>query len=524
LDSGAAYNTTAVLILKGFYERADHGLLVATLIPSGEEVELLLYDKEGRVPVVDEVLRKPAGSPLAQAANESWTLVSIGGSQLEPHCDWRGMLQASVTGKTSLIVEGPVHCGGMDDNASVCTRCATFTFVPDELQQEPWSPVGKLMHLGDSLKDDGAPPEVWPNGTWGQDKRWCVSHIWEKHWMGIQTIDKGLGLIRCDWAETFQLNVHRLLRNDTFCNENEAGECLKILQPDLSMPTNFTWLPVHSHLELHAATVTPITAVQRVRRVIDLFWSCASCREHFLLAEFQGLQNITDAADAVMWLWRVHNNITMVKLKDNVQFGTGPQRFPPEIDLGAALWPSAALCPTCRRSSKSFKWAPTASTREVPTAPLSSIFDEDAVYHFLVDDFYASRNRVAKRKRNFTKETGSSWASWLPHFDRLRTSPLGHTPPGQKTPRISEGSTTSKVNASNDNKSTNINATSLVESWWSAPKQQQPQRLPAASFLLLCLPILFLVLRIFGVRHSDTAKISYLPVATCEPLAGQFQK
>eukprot|EP00927_Polykrikos_kofoidii_P027027 TRINITY_DN23929_c0_g2_i1.p1 TRINITY_DN23929_c0_g2~~TRINITY_DN23929_c0_g2_i1.p1 ORF type:complete len:887 (-),score=123.16 TRINITY_DN23929_c0_g2_i1:7-2553(-) len=359
---GNAYNQTLSFWLSQYeLDGVLHGFLHT---PDGlKRVRLqLISDRPvGGRAIVSRILEGPLQQRLQ---TESWMLVRVGGSKVPLGSavsdGWQKMLRGAAPGETELIFEGPVQCPHIDDHtcAERETPCASFSFtVLDKSKPD----VGRLKETS-----TGA----------------CLTRLYSTT-LFFFTSDLGFGLTHCDGAPLFSVERHRFLRNTTFRSQEDPPHIAQVQQAP-KLPDE-PWAPVVLTDQVPAIFTEPFDAVQKTMRMVSLLWPCKVCRDRFLVNERSVIQAIKHPKDAVMWLWRTHNQIAR-RLK------TETDRFPfyPAADDGdrpTAPWPSPSLCPACWR-------------RDSEGNP--STFDEQKVYHFLVFEFYASKTTTNMTKHNAT--------------------------------------------------------------------------------------------------------------------------
>uniref|UniRef100_A0A061S7X1 Sulfhydryl oxidase n=1 Tax=Tetraselmis sp. GSL018 TaxID=582737 RepID=A0A061S7X1_9CHLO len=100
--------------------------------------------------------------------------------------------------------------------------------------------------------------------------------------------------------------------------------------------------------------------MEAVTGYIGNFFQCAECSRHFLIrTKKQDSLDVATRRDAVLWLWRVHNEVNMRLEKVEREHGTGDPAMP------KVQWPPAEVCADCRRKATD-EW------------------DEDRLYDFLL--------------------------------------------------------------------------------------------------------------------------------------------
>eukprot|EP00928_Gymnodinium_smaydae_P041162 TRINITY_DN27867_c0_g1_i1.p1 TRINITY_DN27867_c0_g1~~TRINITY_DN27867_c0_g1_i1.p1 ORF type:complete len:995 (-),score=91.18 TRINITY_DN27867_c0_g1_i1:295-3279(-) len=338
-----AQNSTLKLVVHNFFH--EKGILRAYKpAMAGEQrefFELQLQDSDRRQGDPDEVgafVQRVFHGSLNVSNESVWHVAAVGGSRVNASIGhtWREMLRRSVPESTEVVLEGPLLCGHEG-----CGDCSEFAFVPDDYQEIGWEPVGVLKEL-----------------RTGQ----CIVHLYQRSWL-IFNSDLGWGLTDCYSAERFRLNVHRLVANNTFCKQYEPNVCMNVVRRTRLPHGKMVLIDVHR--EVPAVPLGAHEIVARIRRMIDIFWPCYACRENFLIADYNAVPVVHSSRDLVMWMWRVHNGISTV-----VQ-NYGKRVSALALTANAVVWPPASLCPTCWNTSS------------------GTTGDEDAVYKFLVSDFYA---------------------------------------------------------------------------------------------------------------------------------------
>jgi len=343
------------------------------------------YIRDDDGAIVFKVVTGPAEFKNAQ--NQSWKLRTVNGVPAH-HQDWRVMLRESLTlGKTIIVLEGPIPCNNGTD-VPCHAKCAEFKFLenPDPRLTSKYTPVGKLKE---------------------QSTGQCLGHLTKPYWIFWAT-DLGIGLVDCNTASEYRFEEQSFLRNVRFCNTNVAAfphDCQRIVL-HLTFK-HHEWVPfVKPRPTLTGVIEPPRVVVKQFRRMISLFWHCQECRHHFHSLQLSSIDSIKHPRDAVLWWWRVHNDINadLKKAKDHVASSPLDPKFP------KMPWPSKALCPKC--------WIPHGSTNRT-----AAMFNEQEVYHFLVNSFYASK---ASKRSEIAAETHQAWIR-IPHDDRqaIRKNAIG---------------------------------------------------------------------------------------------------
>lgn len=155
------------------------------------------------------------------------------------------------------------------------------------------------------------------------------------------------------------------------------------------------WQLFHSISILISIKYAPVTvaeALPQYRFMVDNFLSCTLCKHHFVSSYdaclFGRCEILTAATDKlqrkalVLWLWRVHNAVSVRVLKENPalsQGGSVDRRFPAYRD-----------CPGCWNSSVVMgQKAPllTFAGQTNNDQPVYDVFNVDNVYEFLKKEF-----------------------------------------------------------------------------------------------------------------------------------------
>merc|ERR1711904_174347 len=89
--------------------------------------------------------------------------------------------------------------------------------------------------------------------------------------------------------------------------------------------------------------MTPRDQVSTIRTFLAEFMDCSICRKHVLLAPYDP-DSIVDHRQAVLWLWRLHNDVNdkvyrEVMMENAFTADPGFPRLP--------YWPTKELCPLC---------------------------------------------------------------------------------------------------------------------------------------------------------------------------------
>lgn len=135
-------------------------------------------------------------------------------------------------------------------------------------------------------------------------------------------------------------------------------------------------------LRVNSGGATVAEAMDFFRQTVDHFLFCGPCREHFLNA-YEGcsygrcevLASKQDQAKRlVLWLWRLHNGVSLRVLREH-----------PPKEAVDRRWPTYRDCPGC--------WNPRVVTGEViEEENLDSAFDLERVYGFLLSSYVGEEN------------------------------------------------------------------------------------------------------------------------------------
>ncbi|GBG93074.1 hypothetical protein CBR_g58693, partial [Chara braunii] len=157
--------------------------------------------------------------------------------------------------------------------------------------------------------------------------------------------------------------------------------------------------------------------LKAVRAFMDKFFTCDTCRVHFL--KYSENATITTRKEAVLWFWKTHNIVNKRLAKEDLASGNGDPEYP-KIN-----WPSKELCPMCRA---------------VPLPGMQGDWDatwvEDEVYKFLMK-FYAhplgEGDIIAEENRKRTLEQNAQDTIVTPNFDGIRGGGFGEENRVQQT-------------------------------------------------------------------------------------------
>lgn len=123
------------------------------------------------------------------------------------------------------------------------------------------------------------------------------------------------------------------------------------------------------------AVSSPAAVIGGIRDYVEQFFACADCRTHFLVITYGFERTVRTRRDAVLYLWRAHNEVNARVAKLEAEHGDGDPAFP------KAQFPSPELCPLCRR--KASKAAGHAGGGALQPGPDGEAWDLDVVYDFL---------------------------------------------------------------------------------------------------------------------------------------------
>ncbi|XP_067264131.1 sulfhydryl oxidase 2 [Chanodichthys erythropterus] len=114
-----------------------------------------------------------------------------------------------------------------------------------------------------------------------------------------------------------------------------------------SLWTLFHVLTVQAASRLDALANTgfeddPLAVLQTMRRYIGTFFGCQECGKHFEEMAQESLNQVKSVDEAVLWLWRKHNQV-------NARL-TGSMSEDPMFPK--TQWPTPDLCPTCHEEQE----------------------------------------------------------------------------------------------------------------------------------------------------------------------------
>ncbi|KAL3143049.1 hypothetical protein ABBQ38_003324 [Trebouxia sp. C0009 RCD-2024] len=156
------------------------------------------------------------------------------------------------------------------------------------------------------------------------------------------------------------------------CGQGEAkeewDEC-KGSQPGRRGYTCGLWMLLHSlaanALPEHSGGAFWMTAV---RGFIQHFFQCSACANHFVtMTEQPDAESVTTRRDAVLWMWKAHNQVNARLERQEEDGKDGDPAFPKQ------QWPPADLCPLCHLPS---------------SQSANPSWNEDKTYRFLLK-FYS---------------------------------------------------------------------------------------------------------------------------------------
>lgn len=116
-----------------------------------------------------------------------------------------------------------------------------------------------------------------------------------------------------------------------------------------------------------------------LRAAISKFFDCEECRRHFLKIELK-TSDASDRRSAQLWWWKAHNVVNARVGQLEKEYQDGDPAFP------KMTWPSAELCPTCRRTATNFFRGKKQDILDVQHASPDK-WNQDQVASFL-DRFY----------------------------------------------------------------------------------------------------------------------------------------
>jgi len=93
--------------------------------------------------------------------------------------------------------------------------------------------------------------------------------------------------------------------------------------------------------ELDASTISGLNVLIGIREFINKFFGCAYCREHFKKMAKTIRAEVTSHEDAIIWMWKSHNQVNARLKKDTSSDPVHPKiQFPPP-----------SMCLECRSSA-----------------------------------------------------------------------------------------------------------------------------------------------------------------------------
>mmetsp|Transcript_32168 Transcript_32168/g.88221 ORF Transcript_32168/g.88221 Transcript_32168/m.88221 type:complete len:578 (+) Transcript_32168:59-1792(+) len=112
--------------------------------------------------------------------------------------------------------------------------------------------------------------------------------------------------------------------------------------PALGGYTCGLWLLFHTTLA-NSDRVSAPDVLKHIRGWVGEFFGCSYCAAHFVdYYNENGGARVRDHINAVIWLWRAHNDVTMRLRRDEVVEGAEDRGGAPR-----RLWPSLEACKTC---------------------------------------------------------------------------------------------------------------------------------------------------------------------------------
>lgn len=154
----------------------------------------------------------------------------------------------------------------------------------------------------------------------------------------LQFIDDAIpeaGILKTEWAP--------LLRSSSL---NLALSWTNQCETSSSSFTCGLWLLFHSMLGHTQNSEQATAACQSIVALIRLFFGCDTCRNHFLEMVPDGERTISKD-DAMMWLWRSHNNVNQ-RLDQNERIETG---------ISTKMQrPNGAECSACQTTTAGEDW------------------------------------------------------------------------------------------------------------------------------------------------------------------------
>jgi len=142
---------------------------------------------------------------------------------------------------------------------------------------------------------------------------------------------------------------------------------------------------------LHATTVNlPEDGgqfwVASMKGYISNFFQCSLCAHHFTLRiSKDDAAGVRTRRDAVLWLWRVHNEVNRRLANEEEKYNTGDPQFP------KTEWPPQQLCPDCQKAATD------------PNLPIA--WNEDQVVPFILRYYGAApaHHQASSLKQEISK-------------------------------------------------------------------------------------------------------------------------
>lgn len=107
------------------------------------------------------------------------------------------------------------------------------------------------------------------------------------------------------------------------------------------------WTLFHS-IAARSSDDTAFHDLERIRAIVEHFFDCQECRDHFLKIPLER-SDVHTKRDVQLWLWNAHNIVNRRVGRLETDNGDGDPAFP------KIQWPGAAECPECRTAtSQSF--------------------------------------------------------------------------------------------------------------------------------------------------------------------------
>mmetsp|Transcript_74180 Transcript_74180/g.141274 ORF Transcript_74180/g.141274 Transcript_74180/m.141274 type:complete len:1080 (-) Transcript_74180:46-3285(-) len=397
LNYSIAVNITAELKMK----RLMHNDVVKCILTKfGDEI----VHEEVAIQFVNDFRRHDGGALVARVASgplwfhrvakEFWKVKDIGGVFIRA-LDWRKVLKDAY-GKTTIILEGPVECkdeeGNEDELCKKHVPCAVFKFEEDPATSATDSPMGLLREQRTGL---------------------CFGHWKERSWI-FWWKDLGIGLVDCNGATPYRYQKRHELQNVRFCNVEYPEDCNR---PLYQMKFEHRlWVPISKvPPEVPAVVTKARDAIDRIRLMIGLFWRCQECRKRFLSFEYDAVKEIHHPRDAVLWIWKVHNEI-------NFQLKTAADHAdisPLDKNHPKSLWPPRSICPLCYKHDGN-------ASKKGESDDWSAMFNHHYVYHFITGHFYLSSTRLRERQQ----KQAVPQQAWTPLPSSFNQAPRRGPKPG----------------------------------------------------------------------------------------------